>query len=55
MNAIDDDLLEEAFVYKKKKNHLPWIGVAIAASLMIVLGATFAPGLNSDVTFADLS
>ena len=55
MNAIDDDLLEEAFVYKKKKNLLPWIGVAIAASLMIVLGATFAPGRNSDVTFADLS
>ena len=55
MNAIDDDLLEEAFVYKKKKNLLPWIGVAIAATLMLVLGATFAPGRNSDVTFADLS
>jgi hypothetical protein len=55
MNAVDEDLLEEAFVPMKKKNLLPWISAAIAACLMLVLGATFAPSRNSAVTFADLS
>ena len=55
MNAIDDDLLEEAFAPVKRKNPLPWISVAIAACLMLVLGATFTHSRNSVVTFADLS
>ena len=55
MNAVDDDLLEEAFAPVKRKNLLPWIHVAIAACLMLVLGLTFAHSRNSVVTFTDLS
>ncbi len=55
MNAVDHDLLEEAFVPTKKKNLLPWFSAVIAACLMLVLGATFAPSRNSAVTFTDLS
>ena len=55
MNAVDDDLLEEAFAPVKRKNLLPWIRVAIAACLMLVLGLTFAHNRNSVVTFTDLS
>ena len=55
MNAVDEDLLEEAFVPLKRKNILPWIGVAIAACLMLVLGANVAQSRNSAVTFTDLS
>ena len=55
MNAVDDDLLEEAFAPVKRKNLLPWIRVAIAACLMLVLGLTFAHSRNSAVTFTDLS
>lgn len=55
MNAVDDDLLEEAFAPMKRKHLLPWISVAIAACLMLVLGLTFAHSRNSVVTFTDLS
>lgn len=55
MNAVDDDLLEEAFAPVKRKSLRPWISVAIAACLMLVLGANFAHSRNSAVTFADLS
>lgn len=55
MNAVDDNLLEEAFAPVKRKNLLPWIRVAIAACLMLVLGLTFAHSRNSVVTFTDLS
>ena len=55
MNAVDDDLLEDVFVPVKRKIFLPWIGVAIAACLMLVLGSTFTHSRNSAVTFADLS
>ena len=55
MNAVDDDLLEEAFAPVKRKNLRPWISVAIAACLMLVLGANFAHSRNSAVTFADIS
>ena len=55
MNAVDDELLEEAFVPVKRKRFLPWIGVAIAACLILVLGSTFTHSRNSAVTFADLS
>ena len=55
MNAVDDDLLEEAFAPVKKKNILPRIGAAIAACLMLVLGLSLIPGRNSAVTVTDLS
>ena len=55
MNAVDDELLEEAFAPLKKKNHLSWISVAIAACLMLVIGAAFVHSRNSAVTFTDLS
>ena len=55
MNAVDEDLLEEACVPLKRKNILPWISVAIAACLMLVLGASVAQSRNTAVTFTDLS
>lgn len=55
MHAVDDDLLEEAVTPVKRKNFRPWIGVAIAASLMLVLGVTFDHSRDSVVTFTDLS
>lgn len=55
MTAVDDDLLEEAFAPARRKKLLPWIRVAIAACLMLVLGLTFAHKGNSAVTFTDLS
>ena len=55
MNAVDEDLLEEACVPLKRKNILPWISVAIAACLMLVLGANVAQSRNTAVTFTDLS
>ena len=31
MNAVDEDLLEEAMTPVKRRKPLPWIGAAIAA------------------------
>ena len=55
MNSIDDDLLEEAMKPVKRRNPLPWIGTAIAACLLLVLGFTMFPGRTSDVTAAQLA
>ena len=44
MNAVDDDLLEEAMFSAKRKAPLPWIGAAVAACLVLVLGALMLPG-----------
>lgn len=55
MNAVDDELLEEAFAPAKPKNVKSWIRMAIAACLVLVLGAAFAHNRNSAVTFAELS
>ena len=55
MNAVDDDLLEEAIAPMKRKNRLPWISAAVAACLMLVMGATFASNRNPEVTFTDLA
>ena len=44
MNAVDDDLLEEAMTPAKRKAPLPWIGAAVAACLVLVLGALMLPG-----------
>ena len=40
MNAIDDDLLEEAMVPVKRRNPLPWVGAAVAACLVLSIGLT---------------
>lgn len=37
MKAVDEDLLEEAMTYRKKKSFRPWIGAAVAACLLMVL------------------
>ena len=55
MNAVDDDLLEEAVAPVKKKKRLPWTGAAIAACLMLVLGAAFVHSRDDSVTVAELS
>ncbi len=55
MNAVDDDLLEEAIAPMKRKNRLPWISAAVAACLVLVMGATFASNRNPEVTFTDLA
>ena len=55
MNAVDDDLLEEAMTPVKKRTPLPWIGAAIAACLVLVIGLTMIPGRVPSVTAAQLS
>ena len=55
INAIDDDLLEEAITPVKKRKSLPWIGTAIAACLALVIGFTMIPGRGPAVTAAQLS
>ena len=39
MNAVDDDLLEEAMTVEKRKRPLPWIAAAVAACLLLVMGS----------------
>ena len=51
MNAVDDDLLEEAMTTQKRKRPLPWIAAAVAACLLLVMGSMMRPG----VTMATLS
>ena len=55
MNAVDNELLEEAVAPVKKKKRLPWIGVAIAACLVLALGATFVRSRDAALTVAELS
>ena len=55
MNAIDDDLLEEAITSVKRKRPLPWIGAAVAACLLLVIGLAMAPGRIPAVTAAQLA
>lgn len=55
MKAVDADLLEEAFAPVKRKKHPGWIGVAIAACLILVLGLPFIHVQNSGITYAELS
>ena len=44
MNALDDDLLEEAMTSAKRKAPMPWISAAVAACLVLMLGALILPG-----------
>ena len=55
MNAIDDDLLEEAMTPVKRRTSLPWIGAAVAACLLLVIGLTMFPGRAAAVTAAQLA
>ena len=55
MNAIDDDLLEEAMTPVKRRTPLPWIGVAIAACLLLVIGWAALPNRTPAVTSVQLS
>ena len=50
MRSVDDDLLEEAITPMKKRNFLPWISVAAAACLLIVLGLNLLPDPQTAVT-----
>ena len=53
MNAVDDDLLEEAMMGDRRKKPLPWIGAAVAACLLLVVGALMLP--SRGVPLATLS
>lgn len=55
MNAVDDDLLEEAITPAKRRTYRPWIGAAIAACLVLVMGLTMLPGRIPAVTPAQLA
>ena len=55
MDAIDDDLLEEAMAPAKKRNYLPWISVAVAACLVLMIGLPMMPDRAPAVTFSVLS
>ena len=55
MNAIDDDLLEEAYAPVKRKIPLRWISLAAAACLVLVLGLAIGHGRNPGVTSTELS
>lgn len=55
MNAVDDDLLEEAMTPIKRRTPLPWIGTAIAACLVLVFGLIAFLGRLPAITVTDLS
>ena len=55
MNAVDEDLLEEAMTPVKRRKPLPWIGTAIAACLLLVIGLATLPGRAPAVTADELS
>lgn len=53
MNAVDDDLLEEAMMVERRKRPLPWIAAAVAACLLLVVGSLMLP--SRGVPLATLS
>ena len=55
MNAVDEDLLEEAITPVKKKRSLAWVGVAVAASLLMTIGLIRFPSNAPVITVAELS
>ena len=55
MNAIDDDLLEEAMEPVRKRNPIPWVGAAIAACLVLAIGLTMFPNRAPSITAAQLN
>ena len=54
MNAVDDDLLEEAMTPVRKRTPLPWVAAAVAACLVLVMGLATLPGRAAAVTVAQL-
>ena len=55
MDAIDEDLLEEAITPVKRRNYLPWISIAVAACLLLMIGLPMMPDRSPAVTFSVLS
>lgn len=55
MNAVDDDLLEEAITPVTKRNLRPWVSIAVAACLLLVIGLPMMRKQDTIVTFAQLS
>ena len=55
MNAVDDDLLEEAITPVTKRNLRPWVSIAVAACLLLVIGLPMMRKQDTMVTFAQLS
>ena len=55
MNAVDDDLLEEAIMPVKRRTPLLRIGAAVAACLVLVIGLTIFQVRFPSVTVAELS
>ena len=55
MNAIDDDLLEEAMMLVKRRKPYPWIGAAVAACLVVAIGLTMFLGRVAVVSYAQLA
>ena len=56
MNAVDDNLLEEAMTTgKRKRKPLPWMGIAVAASLVIIIGLSLIPSRTAPLTASELS
>ena len=55
MNAIDNDLLEEAMTPIKRRTPRPWIGAAIAACLVLAIGLAAFQSRTPAVTAAQLA
>lgn len=55
MHAVDDDLLEEAVTPVKRIRFLPWVSVAVAACLLLMIGLPMLPERAPAVTFSVLS
>ena len=55
MRSVDDDLLEEAMTPVKRKSMIPWIAMAAAACLLLVLGLPLLQDRSPEVTAAQLS
>ena len=55
MTAVDEDLLEEAMTPVAKRKPLGWIGAAIAACLLLVMGFGYFPSRGPAVTVVQLT
>ena len=55
MNAVDEDLLEEAMTPVTKRKPLGWIGIAVAACLLLAMGFGLFPSNGPAVTVVQLT
>ena len=55
MDAVDDDLLEEAVTPVQKRKILPWISVAVAACLLLMVTLPLFRGQEPGVSASELS